>query len=233
MFRWLLILLAFGVAFAVALGCIAGCGGSNDGAPEGALVAAGTFRTLQTTDAWNYYLTWVHNGITYANRTAAVQLSTVGPDLVYTLTVNFGAPYATQTFKFRLTQAGDGTLTIDGIQAIDQAAIQAAAPVLTSPAGNAYVTSDLTGTTVFSGRNLVINLTRVATETVAAVDGNRYECYKYEGTVSEDGYDMDFTLWINPSIGNVVKLVYSYDELIDTHNALLTATLLLSSKTLN
>lgn len=226
MFRWFLIL-------AVTVCCIAGCGGSTGDLGAGALVDAGTFRALKNSDTWNYYLVWVHNGATYSDRTATVAISTVGSDLIYTLTVNFGVEYATQTFKFRFTQAGDGTLTIDGIQAIDQAAIEDAAPPVTSPAADAYATNDLTGTTVFDGRNLAIDLANVGTENVDAADGNTYRCYKYDGTVDEDGNVMNFTLWINPSIGNVVKLVYAYNVDVGGNVALLTATMLLRGKSLH
>ncbi len=230
MLRWFTIFLGL----AVTVCCVAGCGGGNGNPGVGAFIDAGTFRALQDGDVWSYYLTWNHGANTYTARTATCEISTAGPDLIYTLTVNFGAPYSTQTFKFRFTQAGNGVLTIDGLQAIDQAAIADAAPVLTSPAGDAYDTDNLAGTTTFAARNLIIALTNSgAAEDLIAADGDTYRCYKYVGTVDEGGYTMNFTLWINPAIGSIVKLVYAYDEDLGDGPKLLTATLLLNGKTLN
>lgn len=217
------------------LGCLAGCGGgSGSGAVDnGQNVTLGTFRTLEASDTWNYSLSWVHAGNTYTGRTATVAISQVGSEKVYTMTLLFGDPYRTEVFAFSFTQAGDGTLTLTGFRALDHDEIKEATTAVDTPAGNQFASENLVGTTEFDGRSLEINLTNGGSEEIDALDGKTYQCVKYDGTITEGGYAMDFTLWVNPSIGNVVKLVYSFEQVIGGEVSLLESTLLLSGKTLN
>ncbi len=232
------------IVFSFATGCDTfqrsldggGDNGDGDNGGGGADVALGTMRVVQPGDTWNYALTGTFvadaggvTPITPGDASLVYSQNTIALDGVqdaHKLTFEGPIQHATADYVEHIalvfTQAADGMVTFYGLTPSDQfgpEAFDTPIPLPDITNLNAAADMDVTRTMPSLG-DFDLTTSFVGVENVT-VGGVTYECFRVDGHPDLGGYGYDFTMWINPQTGGMVRWTSSHPDYLGTSNVTL------------